>query len=192
MTDVLKSLLYYLMMLSAFALMIFTIGCNTENPLCSQNYCVSGEVFLRSQLLEGEEFSEVNVAESSLIAAFANTTPQTPVETTPVPVETTDVSLADVLADAAADNTTYLNQTVTITGYVVWKSDQRDTIAIYKNANVLAAINEPVFFIASLENTARLDKYVVGKSYTFTVTISKYAEPEEAGKFPTIVSVFPE
>ena len=33
MTDILKPLLYYVLMLSAFALMIFTIGCSREPAL---------------------------------------------------------------------------------------------------------------------------------------------------------------
>ena len=79
------------MKLFTFSLLIiaivFTIGCYTENPICSDNYCVSGEIFLRSELKEGEVFSEINVVESSLIAAIANTTVATPVETTPLTPE---------------------------------------------------------------------------------------------------------
>ena len=71
------------MKLFTFSLLIiaivFTIGCYTENPICSDNYCVSGEIFLRSELKKGEIFSEINVVESSLIAAIANTTVATPV-----------------------------------------------------------------------------------------------------------------
>ena len=103
-----------------------------------------------------------------------------------------DVTLSDILDDAAAGNSTYLNQTVTVTGHVVWKSDQRDAIVIYKNANVFEAINAPAFFITSLGNPAPLNRYFVGNSYTFTVTISKYVEPKEIGKPRTIAAVFPE
>ena len=63
------------------AILIFSIGCHTENPICSDNYCVSGEIFLRSQLLEGEEYSEIDIVESDLIASFAGATPR-PIDTT--------------------------------------------------------------------------------------------------------------
>ena len=67
-----------------FALMIvcilFLFGCHTENPICSDNYCVSGEIFLRSQLRENDEFSEIDIVESDLIASFAGATPR-PAET---------------------------------------------------------------------------------------------------------------
>ena len=179
MTDILKPLLYYVLMLSAFALMIFTIGCSTENPLCSDNYCVSGEIFLRSQLLEGEEFSEIDVVESQLLAAFANVTPQTPVETTPEPSE---VSLADIIADAAAGNTTYVDQTVTITGYVVWKSDAGTSMVIYETNNFLASGAESAAFFISTkvaDDPVELANYVVGVSYTFTVYIYGILPPNE-------------
>ena len=132
-----KSILAYTTIL---ATLILTIGCHTENPLCTDNYCVSGEIFLRSQLLEGEEFSEIDVAESQLLAAFANATPQTPVQTLPDTVET-DVSLSDIIADVAAGNTTYLNQTVTITAFVVWKNKTKDSIAIYPSNDKVAALD---------------------------------------------------
>ena len=184
MTDILKSVLFYVLMLSAFALMIFTIGCSTENPLCSTTYCVDGEIFLRSQLLEGEEFSEVNVVEQSLIAAFANTTPATPA--TPVAVTPalpiTDVSLADIIADAAAGNTTYIDQTVTITGYVVWKSDAGTSMVIYETNNFLASGAESAAFFISTkvaDDPVELANYVVGVSYTFTVYIYGILPPNE-------------
>ena len=79
MTDILKPLLYYVLMLSAFALMIFTIGCSTENPLCSDNYCVEGEIYPRSELVG--DFSPIAVDDSVILATFAGVTPATPIET---------------------------------------------------------------------------------------------------------------
>ena len=48
---------------------IFTLGCSTENPLCTDNYCVEGEVFLKTDLEEDETFDELpgTVSEQSLI-----------------------------------------------------------------------------------------------------------------------------
>ena len=165
------------LMLILFIAVILLSGCYTENPLCTDNYCVSGEIFLRSQLLEGEEFSEIDVAESQLLAAFANTTPQTPVQTLPDAVET-DVSLMDIITDVVAGNTTYLNQTVTITAFVVWKNDSGTGVLLYENDDIAAANNEGArFFIATSDDPAPLADYSVGNSYTFTVLITTILSP---------------
>ena len=201
MTDILKPLLYYVLMLSAFALLIFTIGCSTENPLCSDNYCVSGEIFLRSELLEGEEFSEVNVVESSLIAAFANATPVTPVETTPAPEpettpdETAPVAsstLSDIVTDVAAGNTTYLNQTVTITGYVAHKGDG-GAMVIHTGPSLAGAIaQEAVLWIESFDAPEVLDQYALSTQYEFTITIILIREPEGDTTWRSIWAVLAE
>ena len=168
-----------LLLLLLLLLTPFILGCSTENPLCSTTYCVDGEIFLRSQLLEGEEFSEVNVVEQSLLAAFANVTPQIPVETTPAPAET-EVSIMDIINDAGAGNETYLNKTVTITATVVFKSEDGTGIIIYKNANLLEASRESAgFAIASLNDPEPLAKYTEGNTYTFTVRIALILPPDE-------------
>ena len=33
-----------------FALLILTIGCSTENPICGDTICIDGEVFLNPNL----------------------------------------------------------------------------------------------------------------------------------------------
>ena len=191
MTDILKSLLYYVLMLAAFALMIFTIGCSTENPLCSDNYCVSGEIFLRSQLLEGEEFSEVNVAESNLISAFANATPVTPVtpvETAPVVIST----LSDIVTDVAAGNTTYLNQNVTITGYVAHKGDD-GAMVIHTGPSLAGAIAQgAVLWIESFDAPEVLNQYALNTQYEFTITIILIREPEGDTTWRSIWAVLAE
>ena len=192
----LKSLLFYVLMLSAFALMIFTIGCSTENPLCSTTYCVSGEVFLRSELLEGEEFSEIDVVESQLLAAFANATPQTPVEATPAPVETMPVAsptLSDIVTDVAAGNTTYLNQTVTITGYVAYKNDAGSAMVIHTEPDAAAATAQGVvFWIESFDAPAVLNQYALNTQHEFTVTIRFIREPQGTVAWRSIWTVLAE
>ena len=182
------------MKLFTFSLLIiaivFTIGCYTENPICSDNYCVSGEIFLRSKLKEGEVFSEINVVESSLIAAIANTTVATPVETTPLtpdPPAETGVTLMDIINDAGTGSETYLKQTVTITATVANKSDDGTAITLYKNANVLEAAKEKAFFvIISLDDPIPLVGYTVGNTYTFTVFIKVILPPSENRAFYAI------
>ena len=48
---------------------VFTLGCSTENPLCTDNYCIKGEIFLKTDLEEDETFDELpgTVSEQTLI-----------------------------------------------------------------------------------------------------------------------------
>lgn len=57
----------HLFALIAFAM--FILGCGTENPVCTDTYCITGEVFLRSELEEGQPFEELpaTVSEQELI-----------------------------------------------------------------------------------------------------------------------------
>ena len=45
-----KSILKPAVMLIVFAILILTIGCSAENPICTTNFCAVGEVFPRSEL----------------------------------------------------------------------------------------------------------------------------------------------
>ena len=57
-----------------FALTVFVIlalGCGTENPICTDNYCVTGEIFSREDLGE-RDFQEApeTISEDQLLALF--------------------------------------------------------------------------------------------------------------------------
>ena len=60
---------------------IFTLGCSAENPICTTNFCAIGEVFPRSELEDGQAFSEVDIDDSMIFARLVG-------GTTPVPVKT--------------------------------------------------------------------------------------------------------
>lgn len=84
-------------------------GCDAQNPICSDNFCVVGEVFPRSELDTNQEFSEANVDDSKILAALA-TTPQpatTQPESDPTNLATADVGDFDF-------------QPVTVTGKLDW------------------------------------------------------------------------
>jgi hypothetical protein len=178
----------FLLYTAVMALITILLGCSTENPLCSDNYCVSGEIFLRSQLLEGEDFSEVNVAESNLIAAFANATPATPVETAPV----VSSALSDIVTDVVAGNTTYLNQTVTVTGYVVLKG-VGGAMAIHTGPSLAGAIAQgAVLWIESFDAPEVLNQYALNTQYEFTITIILIREPKGDTTWRSIWAVLAE
>jgi len=57
-------------------LLVSVIGCSTENPLCTDNYCVTGEIFPKSELEEGQSFEVLPIDESALVVAIDAATVQ--------------------------------------------------------------------------------------------------------------------
>ena len=57
----------HLLILTVFVML--TLGCETENPICTDTYCITGEVFPRSELEEEQSFDEfpATVSEQELI-----------------------------------------------------------------------------------------------------------------------------
>ena len=164
---------------------IFSFGCNAENPICSTNFCAIGEVFPRSELEDGQAFSEVDIDDSVIFATLVGTTPveTTPVETTPVETPVADVetpvadsvTLADIVNDVAINgvNSVYKGQTVTITAavrYIFAATEDR-------NAGVtLATFNNNIsFFVNDDDEVDDLAHLGTGTTYTFRILIENIA-----------------
>ena len=161
----------------AMIAIVLTLGCESGNPICNDFWCVEGKVYPRSEL-SSEVFDEVNVETSDVLATLGGVPP---VETTPVETpETSEVSLSDIITDAAAGGTEYVGQTVTVEATVVWRSKNREAIIIYTSNDFEGAIEEGAgFFIFSLGNPARLNPYIVGNTYEFSVTIFRIDPPDD-------------
>ena len=43
-------------------LLLTVIGCEAVNPICSENYCITGEVFNRADLEDDQEFTELDAS----------------------------------------------------------------------------------------------------------------------------------
>lgn len=153
-----------------FFLAIVTLGCNAENPICTDNFCAIGEVFPRSELDETQPFSEVDIDDSDLIAMFSRT--PTPVKTVPIqPVNT--VTLADIVTDVESGSRKYLNQTVTITATV------RTPNSVFKTGSITIVTNtDTSFFITDRESPDRMNPYKRGQTYIFTVYIRSISPPD--------------
>ena len=149
--------------------LLFSLGCSTENPICSDNFCVVGEVFPRSEL-DTDDFSEVDVDDAVIFATLAAGT--IPVETTPVETTPADsVSFDAIVADAAIGGTTYVEQTVTITAPIKF---------VLETAVSLVTKNQLVnFFVKSTDAPEKLDTLTEGKTYQFTLEITSIAPPDE-------------
>ena len=50
-------------------LLLTVIGCEAINPICSDNYCLTGEIFSRADLEEDQEFTELpaNISEQDIL-----------------------------------------------------------------------------------------------------------------------------
>ena len=170
---------------------VFTLGCSAENPICSTNFCAVGEVFPRAELGD-REFSEVDIDDSVIFATLVG---GEPIETTPVVDAAAEdtVSLSDILADVGAGDTTYLDQTVTITGYVAYKNNGGDAMVVHTNADVAdATSNGVVFWIKSFGNPQALNPYELNNKYEFTVTITTITKPKSGVEWHSIWSEFDE
>ena len=149
---------------------VFTLGCSAENPICSTNFCAMGEVFPRSELEAGTEFSEVDIDDSVILATLVGGA--TSVETTPVETIADDaVTLADIVNDVAVNgvNSTYKGQTVKITApvrYVFAATETRNT------GVTLATLNENIsFFVNDNDEVDDLAHLGTGTTYTFRLLI---------------------
>ena len=63
-----RYLTFLSMLILLIAIAIF-LGCETVNPLCSDTYCIEGEIYLKSDLEEGQTFDNMpgSVDEETLI-----------------------------------------------------------------------------------------------------------------------------
>ena len=160
---------------SLIVIVVSTLGCSTENPLCTDNYCVEGEIYARSELADDAAFSKLAIDDSVILATLVST--PTPVETAPDDAKTTDdtVTLADIVTDVASNgvNSSYKGQTVTITAAVKFTFDATET----RNSGVtLHTHNEQIsFFVDDSDGADDLAHLANGTSYTFTLFIRNVA-----------------
>ena len=171
---------------SLFIIVVISIlGCSAENPICSTNFCAVGEVFPRSELEDGQAFSEVDIDDSVIFATLVGTPiPDQP--TTPATQETEPESttVSSIVSDVAAGGTRYTNKIVTIQGTVesVFESGTRTLVT--NNDNV-------TFYVRNQTKPELLDSYKEGGTYTFTLFISGIDPPEEEFNWYAIWGVMP-
>lgn len=162
-------LLLVLFALAMIAWCLALTGCETQNPICSDNFCVVGEVFPRSELEAGQEFSEVDVDDSRILAVLVGT-PQVVDAQPRTPHTNGTQTFANIISDVENKgvNSAYNGQTATVSATVAWKHESGDTLTISEDGNFRKGV---VFFITSFDDASKLNQYSVGKTYTFTVYI---------------------
>ena len=143
------------------------VGCETQNPICTENFCVTGEVFPRSEIGD-REFSEVDVDDSRLLAALA----AIPEPTTPVGETVVDNTLAEIVSDTAAGGTAYNGRFVNVTGEV--KENFTLNPDSSSEALTLQSGNDKItFFVISWGVPDNLRDYQIGETYDFPVFIAQ-------------------
>ena len=138
----------------------FLTGCETQNPICSENYCVEGIIYHKSLLFSDETYSEVEVDDDAIFNAIFSTTPQTP-------ILTKKSTLSDIVAHVAAGGKDCLEQTYTITGTV----DFNFQGVTGRFLTIETNNNDITFFIDDNDDPKTLENYEEGETYTFTVFI---------------------
>ena len=156
----------------AFSL-IFSFGCESQNPICGDTLCVDGSVFLKSELPAGAEYDSVNVDESVILATLVGT--PVPVDRETIPTTDDPVALADIITDVASGNRTYVGKIVSVIASV-----ESDTSTFDNNdAITLQTNNDDVwFFVLSRNAPGKLQGYRKGQSYTFNVLILRISPPD--------------
>ena len=152
-----KYILTYAVMV---AFLILTIGCSTENPLCTTNYCVEGEIYPRSWLDRSETFDEISVDDTTLLNAVVGTTPP------PIPLSDTS-TLPDIVAHVAAGGRDCLEKTYAITGTVDFNYQGTTSAFITLETHN----NDVTFFISDREDSDAFVDYDEGETYTFTIVV---------------------
>ena len=153
-----------------------------RTPSCTSSFCLLPRDAVDSEVTEIDETKAL-----AFLETLAVDTPEaTPVETQET---SNEVSLSDIITDAAAGGTEYVGQTLTLEATVVWRSKNREAIIIYTTNDFEAAIEAGAgFFIFSLGNPVPLNEYVIGTAYEFTVTISEVQAPDATLNIYKIVS----
>ena len=157
--------------------MMGIVACETQNPICTDNFCVTGEVFPRSEIGD-REFSEVDVDDSRLLATLAGI----PEPTTPVD-KTVDNTLAEIVNDTAAGGTTYNGRFVSVTGEVK-KNFTLDPDSSSEALTLQSGNDKITFFVISWGVPDNLKDYQIGETYDFPVFIAEQSPslvPNDAG-----------
>ena len=65
-----KLLMFLLILIMSI---LFSLGCETTNPLCTKNYCIEGEIYAKSELADDAEYGELPIDDAVIFATLAGT-----------------------------------------------------------------------------------------------------------------------
>ena len=181
----------FLLLTLVMVLITILFGCESQNPICSENFCLEGEIFPRSEI-GNREFSEVDIDDAVIFATFANTTLTTPA-TEPIPVDIdptpkegiTKTTIATIVSDTLAGGTRFEGTLVELTGTVDWIAEDDDALT-FKTNN--PDIDLFVRAYGDLAEGTFKNAFTTGETYT----VQLYIEAQEfGGTFGNNVWSFP-
>lgn len=144
------------------------VGCETQNPICNDLFCVDGRIFSRAEIGDAE-FEEVNVDTTNLLAALEEI-PSTDIEaiTTPnLPTGVTSVDLKTIVADVASGGTSYEDTWVYLEGLVTVDLTDGGRSLMLETGN-----DSVLFRVSSLVKVSQLTRWTKGNRYGFILLIS--------------------
>ena len=147
----------YLTILFAFLVMLMCAGCETQNPICNDLWCVEGNVYPRSEL-DDAIFDEVNVETGDVLGVLGNTTP----------AETANIiPIAHIVSDTLAGNTNYENKIVSVNATVEFNfTPDLATLTLETSTDTAS------FIVRSPDAADRISVFQKGMTYDFTLFVS--------------------
>ena len=141
-------------MITLFALLACVFGCDTDNPICTDSFCL---------LPRGDVTGEViEIDENKVLLLIGKTS---------APIAQGE-TIGDIIADVAQGGTQYIGQTVTIQATVRFKLES-GTLSLFTGTD------QVFFFITDRDNTGDLENYNEQSTYTFTIYIRSISPPDE-------------
>ena len=172
----------YISMLFMLAMIAIFLGC--ESAVCTDTFCLVPRDAVDGEVIEVDESKVLAlIARDSQLVPAVETTPQTTPETTLV-AEIETITVAQVYSDVSAGGTKYLNQTLNIQGYVVWRDDPGTAIVMTATGNLVSTL---AFFILS-DDALKLENYQIGTEYTIKVSITQIQYPNAEIKYYRVFS----
>ena len=148
--------LMFLFYVLAMVLMVGVFGCGTENPICTDTFCLVPRDDVTGEIIEIDDAKVL-----TLLNTLAVDTPA---------VENTG-TLADIVSDTAAGGTAYNGLFVSVTGevednFVLRSSDSEGLTLQSGNDSV-------TFFVLSRGQPDNVREYPVGETYVFSLFIAE-------------------
>ena len=155
---------YAIFLFYVLILMASVMGCESQNPICNDQFCVDGRIFSRAEI-GTQPFDEVNVNTTDLLAAIGE-----------IPSVESD-ALSAVIADVESGGTAYLDETIT----------QRVTVsgdhAEFENKGYITIIIPSYlseFYITDAGTPSNMDMFKKGWQYDVTLEIYRITKFNES------------
>lgn len=151
-----------------FAITIVTLaGCEAQNPICNDTFCITGEVFFKSELPDGTQYDTVNIDTAKLLSAIGETPPISETSKPSLPTGVSSVDIATIVSDVALGNTDYEHDWVYLEALVT------EDLTDGGRSLLLETHNDSVRFrVSSFVKKSQLSQWTKGNSYGFILFIS--------------------